>query len=408
MDFNIDIEGLQKAFSQDAFWEVVTTTSMSKIPEAASHAAKAFNLDAATIAWQIESYKKALKKYPSIAKRGMLFPPPINLSQSSSEITAVFKTNLFRNYSLLGVVDCTGGFGLDSIAFLSAFGSGVYCEKSEGLRQLFKANTSFLALNGIEIFDDFSKVIPQKGWAWFADPSRRDDAGARVFFIEEFAPNPLKIVEHFASLPGLLKLPPMLDLSFVLDTFPSAKALYVVSVKNECKELLLSFDPSYTGTTKVLAVALNGTKELVFDNKTQLPLVQKCSISSLTESNQLFVPDVALSKAKLVDSYVAEKQMQAIEETGLFLQNNQINSVMGKTLSVLEVVPFKLAAKAIKAYARINVAVSKNFPLKANILEQKLKIVPGGAFFLYGVRNQKGKSFGIIAKWINLPTEKTE
>jgi len=404
LDFNIDIVGLIKAYQKDDFWEVISSTSMSRIPEVSTAVEKEFHVKAKVIAWQIESYKKAVKKYPSVAIRGILFPPPINLSQSSSELTAQFKSKLLREHAPFGVIDCTGGFGLDSFAFLKAFGKCVYCEKSEGLRNLFRANTAFLEYMDVEIKDDYVKSKPLENWAWFADPSRRDESGARVFNIDEFSPNPLHVLERFTTLPGLLKLPPMLDINFVLETFPSASELFVVSVRNECKELLLHFNPKLFQATKVKAIALSNTSELCFENVIKEEIIEYTSLEQLLPGDLLYVPDVALSKAQLVDVYAVEKKMLAIANLGLFKQTNPFDEVMGKTLQLIDIIPFKQVPKAIKQFKRINVAVSQDFPIKANELERKFKIIPGGDHFLYGVRNQKGKSYGIIAKWINLST----
>ena len=49
------------------------------------------------IALQIESRQKAAKKLPEwIQNKRLIFPPPHNLEQASSEITAIYKATLYR------------------------------------------------------------------------------------------------------------------------------------------------------------------------------------------------------------------------------------------------------------------------------------------------------------------------
>ena len=67
------------------------------------------------IVQQIKGKKVAAKKFPFLEKEGILFPPNLNLEQSSSEVTANFKAEHLSGKSFL---DLTSGFGIDAF-FLS-------------------------------------------------------------------------------------------------------------------------------------------------------------------------------------------------------------------------------------------------------------------------------------------------
>ncbi len=76
------------------------------------------NVPAASIAEQIRGRRKAKDKIPSYyLETGILYPPGLNLEQSSSEETALFKSGLIPPNCQTGA-DLTGGFGVDSL-FLS-------------------------------------------------------------------------------------------------------------------------------------------------------------------------------------------------------------------------------------------------------------------------------------------------
>jgi hypothetical protein len=68
---------------------------------------------------QIEGRKKTEKKLPMwFETPNILFPPKLNLEQTSSEITAKYKASLVKGETL---ADITGGFGIDSFYFSGKF-----------------------------------------------------------------------------------------------------------------------------------------------------------------------------------------------------------------------------------------------------------------------------------------------
>ena len=73
---------------------------------------------------QISARRKAEKKMPYWYKTsGILYPPGVSIEQSSSEITAQYKANLFAGNSAL---DLTGGFGIDSYYLAKKFDKFCY------------------------------------------------------------------------------------------------------------------------------------------------------------------------------------------------------------------------------------------------------------------------------------------
>ena len=402
MDFNINIEQLKKAYLDDAFWEVVTQTNPKNIPSIAHKVAADYGVDVTLLANQIESYHKLLKKHPNLCVRGVLLPPPLNLSQSSSEVTANFKAKLVAQYEPKTIIDCTGGFGIDSFSLAKTCAELLYCEKNENLATIVKENVKQLGVKNIRFYKTYTQPTISDKVFWYADPSRRDDEGKRVFSLDQFSPNPTDLLNHFLGFPGLLKLPPMLDISLLVKLFAKGlKNVYAVSHKNDCKELLLEFDPNYSGKANIKAVVLTNKHELSFSTQELKTFSEACTLESLHEGAHIFVPDVALVKANLVDEYAADMRFSSVENSGLYHMDKTAELVMGKKLELIDVVPFKQLPKALKTYERINVAVGKGFPLKANQVEAKLGLIPGGDYFLYAIRNVKGKSFGLILKWLN-------
>ena len=82
------------------------------------------------IAAQIDGRKKAKEKLPVYYNtNGIVYPAAVNIEQSSSEITAKFKSNILEKLSGRSVcVDLTGGFGVDSFFLSRVFDAVNYIE----------------------------------------------------------------------------------------------------------------------------------------------------------------------------------------------------------------------------------------------------------------------------------------
>ena len=66
------------------------------------------------VAQQVEGYRMATDKIPSLAAyTDFVYPPKLNREQCSSEITAIFKAKEYAQGKT--IADITGGLGIDSI-----------------------------------------------------------------------------------------------------------------------------------------------------------------------------------------------------------------------------------------------------------------------------------------------------
>ena len=78
----------------------------------------------------------------------------------------------------------------------------------------------------------------------FIDPARRDSHGGKTVSIADCTPNLIDLQKEFKakSKSALIKLSPMLDITQAIRDLDDVVAVYVVSVRNECKEILLKTD----------------------------------------------------------------------------------------------------------------------------------------------------------------------
>ena len=230
-------------------------------------AARYPDIDMPAAVTQIEGRRAAEQKLPSWAANDrLLFPPRLSMEQCSSEATARYKAAIAhriaaeqrsRNASLLAtaaaqpstgasplvMADLTGGFGVD-FSFLSpAFDRSIYIEQNAALCETARHNFAVLGLQNAECMNgDSLRLLPSLPplTLLYLDPARRSQTGRKVVALSDCEPNVPQCLELLLqkSASILLKCSPMLDISVALSELRQVAEIHVVSVRNECKELL--------------------------------------------------------------------------------------------------------------------------------------------------------------------------
>ena len=140
---------------------------------------------------QIVSKNKSKSKLTTwFTTEGIYFPPSISIEQTSSEITAKYKTDLLTGKS---IIDLTGGFGVDCYYFSKKFEKVVHCEKNVELSEIVKHNYKKLKVDNIECKAQNSTEVltdSDTNFDWiYIDPSRRSDIKGKVFLLKDCLPN---------------------------------------------------------------------------------------------------------------------------------------------------------------------------------------------------------------------------
>ena len=216
--------------------------SSDNVRALALQAKKYPDIDMPTAITQIAGRQVAAEKIPSWREMEEIwYPKHLSLEQCSSEITARYKARLSQGDSL---TDLTGGFGIDC-AFLSPkFHHVTYVERQEVLCEIASHNFPLLALNHIRIENkDAIRHLQEMSSAdWiFIDPARRDGHGGKTVAIADCEPNVAELESLLLEKAQhvMVKLSPMLDLSLAIQDLKYVQEAHIVSVNNECKELLL-------------------------------------------------------------------------------------------------------------------------------------------------------------------------
>lgn len=216
--------------------------------------------DLAWVLQQISGRQIAARKLPSWAQVAhMLYPSRVPMEQCSSQQAADYKAQLVLQLvrkpgqgevqARFTLADLTGGFGVDCAAIAQHAEHAYYVERNEQLCTLVEHNYEQLGLGDhVEVHHgdarDFLASMPSVD-VIMLDPARRDAQGNRTYALVDCEPNVLELVGDLVQKARfvLLKLSPMLDWhKTVADLAPFASEVHIVSVKNECKELLVVLD----------------------------------------------------------------------------------------------------------------------------------------------------------------------
>ena len=204
------------------------------------HAGRYPDIDVSFAVNQIAARKHIKDKLPVwYANRNLIFPSRIAAEQCSSEITAFYKQQLLRGER---VCDLTGGLGIDSWYFAQKAKEVIYIERFPEYCQAATHNFETLNVTNIQILNSDCRNILDSIHAdtFYIDPARRSNSNKRLFALNDCEPNVLEskkiLLQHSQRL--IIKISPMADLTETLRLLPETTEIHILTVKNECKEIL--------------------------------------------------------------------------------------------------------------------------------------------------------------------------
>lgn len=334
---------------------------------------------------QIQGRKIAQKKFPLLNKNGILFPSKLNLEQTSSQHTAEYKANLIQGDSIM---DLTGGFGIDCIAFANNFQQVYHIESNEILQRIAQTNFEALGLKNIQSYQHdaiiFLKDFNQKIDVLYIDPSRRDERKKRVFLLENLTPNILEIMNLMQNKSNqiLIKLSPLIDLKYLLNTLPAIEEIHVVALRNEVKEILVKIGQNSVDNPKIHAVNLaSDHMDFTFYDSIENPF--KIQTSELKK--YLYQPNAAVQKSGGNDILAQNFQLSKLHpNTQLYTSNELLDDYPGRIFEIEK--PIKNPKKELRNLSIM--AIHKNFPESLINLRKKYKFTTDGKNPILFTNNQ--------------------
>lgn len=409
---------------------------------------------------QIRGRKMARVKLPRWASlEGIIYPPHISMEQCSSESTALYKAELAAR--LLGLpasssgtemkaeneiefVDLTGGFGVDFSYIAARLGvKSMYVERQAHLCEAAKENFERLGLknaivkngDGIEVLhsflpkkDDAASTDDSLGIIYdqplsllktklglkliFIDPARRDDAGNKVVSLKDCTPDVTVLQEEMLSKADyvIIKLSPMLDWHRAVSELSHVREVHIISVNNECKELLLVLSArnmdemeassadgvggteeaegtdgavKYAGKLRIYCV--NDAQSFVCDESDMETSSVKIAPSTLEEMQYLYEPNASLMKAGCFGVLSGRYDARMLSKNShLFVSQAPIEAFPGRSFRIIAISSFnkKELKRHLSGITKANIA-TRNFPLSVAELRKRLKLKDGGETYIF-------------------------
>ena len=350
---------------------------------------------------QIAGRQKARVKIPSWASiDGIVYPPHISMEQCSSEQTARYKARIAGNGEK--IVDLTAGFGVD-MAFMSAgFKQAVHVEMQPQLCAISSENYKHLGLNHVQVVcSDGVGYLHQMEHAdlIFIDPARRDQHGARTYGIADCTPNVLEIIDEMLQKADrvMIKLSPMLDWQKTVADVGNVSQVHIVSVGNECKELLLEVKKGKDEKVKVFCV--NDDQVFSYEIGETHPFTP----SPLHSFTFLYEPNASVMKAgcfNLISHRFGITQPDA--NSHLFLSDKLVEGFPGRGFVIERVSTMnkRELKEALAGIDKANVAV-RNFPLSVADLRKRLKLKDGGDVYIFATTDAKKGHLVMVCRKIS-------
>jgi len=360
---------------------------------------KEFRTDIVAISEQIISRKKAQKKFPEwFQNLDLIMPPPLSIEQASSSATADFKKKLISGENL---VDLTGGMGIDSIHLSANFQESFYVEIDPKISDVFSFNSSVLNRK-IKVqntsAEDFLKNYERKDTCFFIDPARRN-AGKKVFLIEDCEPDILQLIPalNLEENSALIKLSPMVDIKNIIKKLPFLASIYVVSLRNEVKEVLAHLKNMDEKEPKINCVNLESCHpDFAFTLSTE----SKSIVNYCAPKEYLFEPNNSILKAGAFKSIAKQFGLEKIApNTHIYTSDNLVSDFPGKTFKIKNLASKKSIKRRVPN-GYINV-ILRNYPGDTATFKKKWKINDGGEMYLIGFRDSSNTTYHFLSEKIS-------
>ena len=400
-------------------WQFVRAHRDENVRELALHAGRDGELDLPQALDQIAGWQTARTKLPRWAAcESIVYPPHISMEQCSSQSTAEYKTQVAKRLvaqaDSASLVDLTGGFGVDCSYMALGFASATYVERQTHLCELAEHNMAALGLPQVTIINDdaehYLDVMPEATLI-FVDPARRDEHGSRTYAIGDCTPNVLCLLEKLlAKAPHVMvKLSPMLDWHQTVADFDGhVSEVHIVSVSDECKELLLVIGRQRCPSPHVWCV--NDGQMLDFDADTAAAphpnrdehddLLFACASSGERPPSYLYEPNASVMKAgcfTLLEEQFSARQVSA--NSHLFVCRKPAHNFPGRAFVIEGVTTMNKHSlrRTLGDLTQANITV-RNFPMSVNALRAKLKLKDGGDTYLFATTDRRGNHLIIRAR----------
>ncbi len=358
---------------------------------------------------QLKSLKKNAKKWPFLLQYPeIILPPGLNQEQSSSELTARYKAAFFDGQRFC---DLTTGMGMDAYWIGRNFKEVVLCEPNAELAAITSHNMAVLGLEQARLFaewhaEEWLQDAAEEMDLIYLDPSRRNQQGAKTFFIEDYEPRLNEIWPMLLKYGKriMFKTSPLLDIHRCLQMLKPIHEVHIISVENECRELVFVHERGLESETQFIAahhhqgqwtrLAFTPTAEENAEFEYSAPLTF------------IYEPNASLLKAGAFKWTAAHFGLKKLHpHTHLYTAETLVPHFQGRIFRCLQIC--KIESKALKQFLpemKGNLSM-RNFPGRTEDLRKKLGIKDGGHHYLFACTLQQDEKRLLICTKVEVQND---
>lgn len=339
------------------------------------------------LANQIVSKQKCERKLPSwFQTKNIYYPPKLNIEQTSSEVTAQYKSEVVCGKNL---IDITGGFGVDAYFFSKKFEAITHCEINQELsgisahnfKQLEATNIQSLSENGIEYLQNSKEHFD----LIYVDPSRRNDVKGKVFLLKDCEPNiPENINLLFEKTNTILiKNSPILDITSAINELKFVKEIHIIAVNNDVKELLFLLEKGHEEDVHIKTINFTKKDTQEFDFR-----YHKKTVSTYSQPLEyVYEPNSAILKSGGFHEISNQLNIFKLHQHSHLYTSEKRIEFPGRIFKILGIISYdKKKITKLLSNKKANIT-TRNFPKTVAQIRKELKIKDGGDDFLFFTTN---------------------
>ena len=205
---------------------------------------------------------------------------------------------------------------------------------------------------------------------------------------EEWNQGLLDFYFNFASN-ILIKTAPILDITAGLSELKNVKAIHIVAIDNEVKELLWILEKDYSKTLEI--ITCNIAKDTI-ENFSFIPNQLVTTITYSLPKQYLYEPNSAIMKSGGFDVIPAQFKVEKLHQHSHLYTSDFLIAFPGRTFKVENSINYnKAEMKPFLENKKANIT-TRNFPDSVETIRKKWKIKDGGdlyCFFTTDATNNK-------------------
>ncbi|MDR0982744.1 MAG: class I SAM-dependent methyltransferase [Culturomica sp.] len=365
-------------------------------------ASRYHSVDVAKAVEQILIRRRLKTKLPAwTAHEKLFFPSRIAAEQCSSDITAKYKQSLIKGATLC---DLTGGMGVDAYYFSQCVERVTYVERNTDYAEAAARNFEILGATNIQVLNaDATEIAPRiEAVTFYIDPARRSAANKRLFALHDCEPDVLQMKAALLNKGArvIIKVSPMADIEETLRLLPETCEVHIISVGNECKELLFVLENAAVGDVNVFTINYTSAGD-VQQFRFHWNEEKTAQADYASEINKyLYEPNASVMKSGAFKLAAARYSLKKLHRhSHLYTSSELTDNFAGRIFSVEEVLPFsKQTLKTLSdRYPQANITC-RNFPLTTDTLRQRMHIKDGGNVYIFATTFASDTKVIIVAR----------